>query len=162
MDERKGRQDSWETRLLNQLPALTQPSAEPLSPVDADFLCPACFWVGSPQSRPRGSVVIESLLWGFGFVIAGLMVVGEQSSIGLACLPGPVYSVWRRYRRPAACPQCGTHPLVPEDAAYPPACSHFLFSAEPKREENRPWSATGTDVASQPTLTDLEPSSHTR
>ena len=118
---------------MSQLPALIQQPAKRLPLTRTALLCPACFWVGSPGSRLRGSGMLESLLWGMGIATLGLTVAAGTISFGLACLPGLFYSVWRRYRRSRRCPQCGRHPLVPEEDAYPPACSHFLFSAEPTR-----------------------------
>ncbi len=87
----------------------------------------------------------------------------SQLPVVLACLSGLAYSMWRLYRRPAACPRCGGQPLMPEEAAYPPACSHFLFSTEPRRtpDENRGRSSEGKDVA-QPPIAALESSLQVR
>lgn len=140
---------------MSSLPAVVQPTAEPLSPAPSHLLCPACFWSGPPQPPRRGSLVVESLLWGLGVTSLGLMLlVGQVAQLlaALPCLPSLGYSVWRRYRRSAACPQCGSGPLLPEDAVYPPACSHFLFSAESgcAPDENRGWSSGGKDPARPP------------
>ena len=137
---------------LSSLPAVVRPTAEPLPPVPSYFLCPACFWSGLPQPRLRGSLVVESLLWALGVTSMGLLLwAGQLSQLPLAlpCLPGLGYSVWRRYHRAVACPQCGRRPLLPEEAIYPPACSHFLFSTEPRRapDENRGWSSAGKAAA---------------
>lgn len=140
---------------MSSLPAVVRPIAEQLPPVPSYLLCPACFWSGPPQPPRRGSLVVESLLWGFGVTSMGLLLlVGQfvQFLVALLCLPGLGYSVWRRSRRSTACPQCGSGPLLPEDAVYPPACPHFLFSTEPKRapDENRGWSAASKDPAHPP------------
>ena len=131
---------------MSQLPADVRPTAAHLPPAPSDLLCPACFWSGSPRPSKHGSRLIEGLLWGFGVTSMGLLLLAGQLVqllVALACLPGLGYSVWRRYRCSAVCPQCGSGPLLPEDAVYPPACSHFLFSAEPRRapDENRGRSA---------------------
>ena len=141
---------------MSSLPAVARPRVKRLTPAPANLLCPACFWSGLPQPRLRGSLVVESLLWALGVTSMGLMLLAGQLVqllVALSCLPGLGYSVWRRYRRSAVCPQCGSGPLLPEDAVYPPACSHFLFSTEPRRvpDENRGWSATGKDPAHPPT-----------
>ena len=135
---------------LSLLPAVVRPTAEHLPPAPSHLLCPACFWVGLPQPRTPGSLVIESLLWGLGVTSMGLLLAGLISQLSLVpvalpCLPGLGYSVWRRYRRPAACPRCGMHSLMPEEAVYPPACSHFLFSTEPQRtpDENHERASDG-------------------
>lgn len=139
---------------MSQLPAVVRPTPEHLSPARSHFLCPACFWTGPPQSRARGSLVMESLLWGLGVTGMGLLLAGQvpQLPVALVCLPGPGYSVWRRYRRPVACPQCGGQPLMPEEATYPPDCSHFLFSTEPMHtsDENHERSSEGKDAAHPP------------
>ena len=137
---------------LSLLPAVVRPTAEHLPPAPSHLLCPACFWVGLPQPRTPGSLVIESLLWALGVTSSmGLLLWAGQLSqlpFALPCLPGLGYSVWRRYRRCVACPRCGRHPLLPEEAVYSPACSHFLFSTEPGRapDENRGWSSAGRDA----------------
>ena len=137
---------------MSQLPAVVRIGFKPastLSPARSHFLCPACFWVGLPQPRTPGSLVIESLLWGLGVTSSmGLLLwAGQLSQLPLAlpCLPGLGYSVWRRYRRCVACPRCGRHPLLPEEAVYPPVCSHFLFSTEPQRtpDENHERASDG-------------------
>lgn len=140
---------------MSQLPAVVRPTAEQLSPAPSSLLCPACFWSGLPQPRLRGSLGVESLLWALGVTSMGLLLLAGQLSqlpVALPCLPGLGYSVWRRYRRSVACPQCGKRPLIPEEAMYPPACSHFLFSTEPSREpdENRGRSVAGKAVAALP------------
>lgn len=132
---------------MSQLPTDVRATAAHLAPASSDLLCPACFWSGPPQPSKHGSRLIECLLWGLGVTSMGLMLLAGQSVqilVALACLPGLGYSVWRRYRRSAVCPQCGSGPLLPEDAVYPPACSHFLFSTEPRRapDENRGRSTT--------------------
>ena len=147
--------DSLRDTPTSQLPAVVRPTAEQLPPAPSHLLCPACFWSGLPQPRLRGSFVVESLLWGLGVTSVGLMLLAGQLAqlpVALPCLPGLGYSVWRRYRRSAACPQCGLRPLLPEEAIYPPACSHFLFSTEPGRApaENRGWSATDKGPAHPP------------
>ncbi len=126
----------------SSLPAVVRPMADHLPPAPSSLLCPACFWSGLPQPRLRGSPVIESLLWALGVTSMGLLLLAGQIShlsVALPCLPGLGYSVWRRSRRSGVCPQCGMRPLLPEEAMYPPACSHFLFSTEPRRApaENR-------------------------
>jgi len=140
---------------MSSLPAVARPRAKRLTPASAHLLCPACFWSGLPQPRLRGSLVVESLLWALGVTSMGLLLLAGQLSqlpVALPCLPGLGYSVWRRYRRSAACPQCGGRPLLPEEAIYPPDCSHFLFSTEPRRipDENRGWSSAGKDPAHPP------------
>lgn len=140
---------------MSQLPTNVRPTAAHLPPASSDLLCPACFWSGPPQPPRCGSRVIESLLWALGVTSMGLLLLAGQLVqllVALLCLPGLGYSVWRRYRRSAVCPQCGSGPLLPEDAVYPPACSHFLFSTEPRRasDENRGWSAAGQDPAHPP------------
>lgn len=134
--------DSLRDTPVSQLPAAIRSTAEPLPPVPAHLLCPACFWTGLPRPRLRGSFVFESLLWAVGVTAMGLLLLAGQFAhfpVALPCLPGLGYSVWRRSRRSVTCPQCGSGPLLPEDAVYPPACSHFLFSAEPRPgpDENR-------------------------
>ena len=140
---------------MSSLPAVVRLRAEQLSPVPPYLLCPACFWSGLPRSYLRGSLVVEILLWALGVTGVGLLLlVGQlvQLLVALLCLPGLGYSVWRRYRRSAVCPQCGSGPLLPEGAVYPPACSHFLFSTEPRRasDENREGSAAGKGPAHPP------------
>ena len=140
---------------MSSLPAVVRPRAEQLSPAPSSLLCPTCFWSGRPQSRLRGSFVVESLLWALGVTSMGLLLlVGQlvQLLVALSYLPGLGYSVWRRSRRSAVCPQCGSGPLLPEDAVYPPTCSHFLFSTEPRRvpDENRGWSVTSKGPAHSP------------
>ncbi len=141
---------------MSSLPAVARPRAKRLTPASAHLLCPACFWSGLPQPRLRGSLVVESLLWALGVTSMGLLLLAGQLSqlpVALPCLPGLGYSVWRRYRRSVACPQCGGRPLLPEEAIYPPDCSHFLFSTESRRipDENRGWSSAGKDPAHPPT-----------
>ncbi len=140
---------------MSSLPAVARPRAKRLTPASAHLLCPACFWSGLPQPRLRGSLVVESLLWALGVTSMGLLLLAGQLSqlpVALPCLPGLGYSVWRRYRRSVACPQCGGRSLLPEEAIYPPDCSHFLFSTEPRRipDENRGWSSAGKDPAHPP------------
>ena len=125
---------------MSQLPALSRQFAERLQHRNPTVLCPACFWIGMAQPRLRGSFVTESVLWGLGLAALGIMAVVGELYAGLACLPGLFYSVWRRSRRSGLCPQCGANQLVSEEDAYPPACSHFLFSAERSREPDQPQS----------------------
>ena len=137
---------------MSSLPAVARPRVQRLTSAPANLLCPACFWSGLPQPRMRGSLVVESLLWALGVTSMGLLLLAGQLSqlpVALPCLPGLGYSVWRRYRRSVACPQCGRRPLLPEEAIYPPDCSHFLFSTEPRRvpDENRGWSSAGKATA---------------
>ena len=139
---------------MSSLPAVARPRVKRLT--SANLLCPACFWSGLPPPRLRGSLVVESLLWALGVTSMGLLLLAGQLSqfpVALPCLPGLGYSVWRRYRRSVACPQCGGRPLLPEEAIYPPDCSHFLFSTEPRRapDENRGWSSAGKNPAHPPT-----------
>lgn len=140
---------------MSSLPAVARPRVKRLTPAPANLLCPACFWSGLPQPRLRGSLVVESLLWALGVTSMGLLLLAGQLSqlpVALPCLPGLGYSVWRRYRRSVACPQCGGRPLLPEEAIYPPDCSHFLFSTEPRRapDENRGRAVAGKAVAALP------------
>ena len=137
---------------MSALPAAARLRVERLTPAPAPLLCPACFWSGLPQPRLRGSFVVESLLWALGVTSMGLLLLAGQLSqlpVALPCLPGLGYSVWRRYRRSVACPQCGGRSLLAEEAIYPPDCSHFLFSTEPRPtpDENRGWSSAGKAVA---------------
>ncbi len=126
-----------------QLPALSQKCTERLQHRNPTVICPACFWIGMPRLCLRGTLVIESVLWGLGLATLGIMAVGGELYAGLACLPGLFYSVWRRSRRSSVCPQCGANQLVSEEDAYPPACSHFLFSAERSRQPD-PTQSRGT------------------
>jgi len=125
---------------MSQLPALSRQFAERLQHRNPTVLCPACFWIGMPRLGLRGTFVIESVLWGLGLATLGIMAAVGELYAGLACLPGLVYSVWRRSRRSGVCPQCGANQLVSEEDAYPPACSHFLFSAERSRQPDQPQS----------------------
>ena len=122
---------------MSQLPALSRQCTERLQHRNPTVLCPACFWIGMPRLGLRGSFVIESVLWGLGLATFGIMAVVGGLYAGLACMPGLFYSVWRRSRRSGVCPQCGANQLVSEENAYPPACSHFLFSAERAGQPDR-------------------------
>ncbi len=134
---------------MSQLPALSRKFAERLQYRNPTVLCPACFWIGMPRLCLRGTFVIESVLWGLGLATLGIMAAVGELYAGLACLPGLVYSVWRRSRRSGVCPQCGANQLVSEEDAYPPACSHFLFSAERSRHPDRTqsWSTVAQETA---------------
>ena len=122
---------------MSRLPAPSQQRTDRLQHRNPTVMCPACFWIGMPSSYLRGSFVIERALWGLGLATLGTMPVVGELYAGLGCLPGLFYSVWRRSPRSRVCPQCGANQLVSEEDAYPPACSHFLFSAERSSEPDR-------------------------
>lgn len=119
-------------------------------------VCPACFWVGRPRMVARGSAVVESLLWTAGIASAAGFISGVTLPVLLPIwLAAPGYSVWRHSRRAPACRQCGTHTLIPEDVACPPAPEHFLFSTQPARGESRPAS-DGVPAVARPALSTAE------
>ena len=134
---------------MSRLPAPSQQWTERLQHRDPTVICPACFWIGTPRLCLRGGFVIERGLWGLGLATLGIMPVVGDLCAGLGCLPGLLYSVWRRSRRSSVCPQCGANQLVSEEDAYPPACSHFLFSAERSREPGRTqsWPTVAQETA---------------
>lgn len=119
-------------------------------------VCPACFWMGRPRMVARGSAVVESLLWTAGIASAAGFISGVTLPAFLPIwLAGPGYSVWRHSRRAPACRQCGTHTLIPEDVACPPAPAHFLFSTQPARGGARPAS-DGVPAVARPALSVAE------
>lgn len=119
-------------------------------------VCPACFWVGRPRMAARGSAAVESLLWTAGIASAAGFISGVTLPALLPIwLAGPGYSVWRHSRRAPACRQCGTHTLIPEDVACPPAPAHFLFSTQPARGGARPAS-DGVPAVARPALSVAE------
>lgn len=119
-------------------------------------VCPACFWVGRPRMVGRGSAVVESLLWTAGIGSAAGFISGVTLPVLLPLwLAGPGYSVWRHSRRAPACRQCGTHTLIPDDVACPPAPAHFLFSTQPARGGPCPASG-GLPAAARPALSVAE------
>jgi hypothetical protein len=134
---------------MSRLPAPSQQWTERLQHRNPTVICPACFWIGTPRLCLRGSFFIERVLWGLGLATLGIMPLVGELCAGLGCLPGLLYSVWRRSRRSSVCPQCGTNQLVSEEDAYPPACSHFLFSTERSRESDRTqsWPTVAQETA---------------
>lgn len=119
-------------------------------------VCPTCFWVGRPRMDARGSAVVESLLWTAGIGSAAGFISGVTLPALLPIwLAGLGYSVWRHSRRAPACRQCGTHTLISEDASFPPAPAHFLFSTQPARGEPRP-SLDGVPAVARPALSAAE------
>lgn len=119
-------------------------------------VCPTCFWVGRPRMVARGSAVVESLLWTACTASAAGFISGVTLPVLLPIwLAGPGYSIWRHSRRAPACRQCGTHTLIPEDVACPPAPAHFLFSTQPARGESPP-SSGGVPVVARPALSAAE------
>ena len=143
---------------MSQLPALSQQCTERLQHQNPTVLCPACFWIGMPRLCLRGTFVIESVLWALGLVTLGIMAVVGELYAGLVCLPGLFYSVWRRSHRSDVCPQCGANELVSEEDAYPPACSHFLFSAERSSEPDRTqsWSPVAQETTTRSSVHAIE------
>ena len=66
--------------------------------------CMTCGYDATPQTKVKGSGLIELVLW------LALIV------------PGLVYSIWRRTALRPSCSQCGSASLVPKDS--PAAVAH--------------------------------------
>lgn len=65
---------------------------------DSAMVCKQCETVASPQTKTRGSLLIEIVLW-LCFIV-----------------PGLIYSIWRLTTRGYVCPSCGSDQLVPLDS----------------------------------------------
>ena len=61
------------------------------------MVCPNCGHYGPTQTKTRGSLLIEIILW-ICFII-----------------PGLIYSIWRHTSRKQVCSACGNESLVPAD-----------------------------------------------
>ena len=62
------------------------------------MVCKACGHVGVPESRVRGSLAIEIILW--------LCLI----------IPGLIYSIWRMGSRFSACAKCASEDIIPLDS----------------------------------------------
>lgn len=60
-------------------------------------VCPECGTVSKPQSKTKGNMAIEIILW-LTFII-----------------PGLIYSIWRLTSQYKACPGCGSDHMIPID-----------------------------------------------
>jgi hypothetical protein len=60
-----------------------------------DYVCSSCGFVGSPEIKHKGSILIEIILWLF-FLI-----------------PGIIYSIWRAGSKFLRCPMCNGTTIIP-------------------------------------------------
>ena len=59
--------------------------------------CPSCGGVGEPHRENRGTFIVELLLW-------------------LLCVPGMIYSYWRRSKKIEKCAYCEKEGVLPIDS----------------------------------------------
>jgi hypothetical protein len=59
--------------------------------------CPSCGGVGEPRRENRGTLLVEILLW-------------------LLCVPGLIYSYWRRSNKIEKCAYCSSPGVLPVDS----------------------------------------------
>lgn len=62
------------------------------------LVCTACGHLGEPRVTTKGSTLIEIILWCFFLV------------------PGIIYSIWRRSKKPKVCRVCGGTALIPQSS----------------------------------------------
>lgn len=62
------------------------------------YICSACGYVGDGVCKNKGNGCIEIILWFF------------------ILIPGIIYSIWSRSRKPKLCAKCGQATLIPTDS----------------------------------------------
>ena len=75
-----------------------------VNPEEYSMHCMQCGADAPPNQNPKGSLLIEIVLWLFLIV------------------PGVIYSIWRRTRVPKTCSVCNSTSVVPKDT--PAAIQH--------------------------------------
>ena len=80
---------------MQQPPANLAPSPyQNIAYDEGSRFCPACGGIGEPQRENRGTFVVELLLW-------------------LLCIPGIIYSYWRRSTKIEKCAYCSKTGVLP-------------------------------------------------
>lgn len=83
--------------IMQQQPNLDASPYQRIAYDEGSRFCPGCGGVGEPRRENRGSLLVEVLLW-------------------LLCLPGMIYSYWRRSTKIEKCAYCGKLGVLPVDS----------------------------------------------